>query len=285
VSKNTFVSIGLVQTSVSNDPNLNLREALNLVEQAAEKGAQIISLPELYRSIYFAQYFEMDKNKFAETIPGESTMSFSRIAKKYNVFIIIPLYEKSSDGKFYNSAVVINSNGEVMDTYRKIHIPQDPCYYEKEYFDQDEGIFKVFKTEFCNFSVLICYDQWFPEAARIVTLKGADLIFYPTAIGTIDGNDCKDGDWCNAWETVMRGHAIANGIHVAAINRTGVEGKIKFWGSSFICDAFGKILNKAEDSKPQIIIQEIDLTHNALIRDGWGFLKNRRPDTYKQLIK
>ncbi len=283
--KNNFVKIGLIQLSVSKDIDANLRVAAESVEEAAKQGAKIICLPELYSTIYFPQYIDINKDIFTETIPGKSTDIFSRIAKKYGVVIIVPIYEKSADNKYFNTAVVINADGFILGTYRKIHIPHDPCFYEQDYFDAVDDNYQVFKTEYCNFSVLICYDQWFPEAARIVALKGADLIFYPTAIGVIDENNCKDGDWQNSWETVMRGHSIANGIHVAAVNRVGRENKLNFWGGSFVCNAFGKILDRAAFEKPQIIVSEIDLSHNDLIKDGWGFFRNRRPDTYSKLVE
>lgn len=274
--KNKLITIGLIQNK-----NTTLPKTLSLIEQAAKNGAQIICLPELYRSIYFPQYPDANKDDYAETIPGASTEAFTKLAKKHQIVIIAPIFEKDNHGKYYNSAVVINSNGKLMDTYHKIHIPQDPYFYEQNYFTKGQS-YKIYKTKYASFAVLICYDQWFPEAARIATLKGAELIFYPTAIGNITGYKSKDGDWHNAWETVMRGHAIANAVHIAAVNRVGKEDKLNFWGQSFVCDAFGKILKKASNKKPEILICKIDLAHNQRIRDGWGFLKNRRPDTYHE---
>jgi len=280
-----IIKIGLIQTRASKNREKNLCNTVELVEKAAKKGAQIICLQELYRSIYFPQYPDIDKEIYSETIPGESTESFKKIAKKYKTVIIVPLFEKAKNNKYYNSAVVINANGKIMETYRKIHIPEDPYFHEKKYFAEDANHYRVYKTKYARFAVLICYDQWLPEAARIVTLMGADIIFYPTAIGNIKNHKSKDGDWHNAWETVMRGHAIANGIHVAAVNRVGTENKLKFWGQSFVCDAFGKILKKASKNKNEILICKVDLSHNQLIRKGWGFLKNRRPDTYDSLTQ
>jgi agmatine deiminase len=278
---NKFVKIALIQLHASPDKNIALQKTITLIEQAAKNGVQIICLPELYRTIYFPQYKNANKNNYAETIPGESTKVFTKLAKKYQVVIIVPIFEKNNNGKYYNSAVVINSNGKLMDVYHKIHIPQDPYFYEQNYFTKGQS-YKIYKTKYAKFAVLICYDQWFPEAARIATLHGAELIFYPTAIGNIIGYKSKDGDWHNAWKTVMRGHAIANAVHIAAVNRVGKEDKLNFWGQSFVCDSFGKVLKRASSKQEEILICKIDLAHNLRIRQGWGFLKHRRPDTYNE---
>lgn len=268
----------------------NFAKTAKMVERAAQKGAQIICLQELYNTRYFPQYSKIKaKDKYAECIPGASTSLFSEIAKAYGVVIIVPIYEKSKNknGKweYYNSAVVVDHKGKLLDTYRKVHIPQDPGFYEKEYFEEGKSGYKVYKTKFGNIAVLICYDQWFPEAARAISLLGADIIFYPTAIGHIMGYKPPEGDWHNAWETVMRGHAIANSVHVAAVNRVGREDKLVFWGQSFVCDSFGKVLKRASASKDEIVLAKIGLKSNAGIRDSWGFFKNRCPDTYKVLTK
>jgi agmatine deiminase len=281
--KNKFVTVAAVQNAVSADLKSNLIKTAKMVEQAAKKGAQIICLQELYRTLYFPQYKQAKKNDFSETIPGESTKIFSAIAKKHKVVIIVPVFEKDSLGHFHNSAVVINTDGKLMPTYRKIHIPQDPLFYEKNYFEESDEGYKIYKTTHGTFAVLICYDQWFPEAARAVKLAGADIIFYPTAIGTIVGKKQKEGDWHNAWETSMRGHAIANSLHVVAVNRVGVEDKLKFWGQSFVCDAFGRVVKKASSSKEEILISKIDLAKNKTIASEWGFMRNRRDDTYGSL--
>jgi agmatine deiminase len=283
--KNKFVTVAGIQTAVSSDRKANLIKTMKLVEQAAKKGAQIICLQELYKTIYFPQYKNAKKNDFSETIPGESTKVFSALAKKYKIVIIVPIFEKDKRGKYHNSAVVINADGKLMPTYRKIHIPQDPGFYEKDYFEDGDGGYKIYKTEYATFAVLICYDQWFPEAARAVKLAGADIVFYPTTIGTIAGEKQKEGDWHNAWETIMRGHAIANSLHVVAVNRVGIEDKLKFWGQSFICDAFGKIIKKAGKSKDEIVFSKINLASNKTIEEEWGFMQNRRTNTYNSLIK
>ncbi len=273
----------MIQTTVSEDIITNLKKTLSKVEEAAKKGAQIVCLQELYRTRYFPQEEKQDVSKYAETIPGESTNALALVAKKYKIVIIVPLFEKSTNGKFYNSAVVINADGELLETYHKLHVPQDPMFYEQNYFELGDLDYKVYETAYAKIGVLICYDQWFPEAARILTLKGAEIIFYPTAIGYIKGHISADGDWHDAWETVQRGHAIANGVHVATVNRVGEEGELEFWGSSFVCDAFGKILDRASKEKEQVLVAKIDLGFNKRIRDGWGFLRNRRPDTYKPI--
>lgn len=261
----------------------NLQKTLQRVEQAATRGAQIVCLQELYRTRYFPQEEQQEAEKFSETIPGESTAAFVELAKKHKIVIIVPLFEHLN-GKFYNSAIVIDADGKLLDTYHKIHVPQDPMFYEQNYFELGDLGYKVYDTAYAKIGVLICYDQWFPEAARICTLKGAEILFYPTAIGYIKDHTSADGDWHDAWRTVMRGHAIANGVHVAAVNRVGEEGELQFWGGSFVCNAFGEILAEAGD-KEETIIAKVDLSFNKRIRDGWGFLKNRRPDTYKPLTE
>lgn len=226
----------------------------------------------------------MKKDNFSETIPGESTKVFSTIAKKYKVIIIVPIFEKDKKGNYHNSAVVINADGKSMPTYRKIHIPQDPLFYEKNYFKNGDNGYRIYRTKYATFAVLICYDQWFPEAARAVKLAGADIIFYPTAIGNIKGVDKKEGDWHNAWETIMRSHAIANSLHVVAVNRVGKEDELIFWGQSFVCDAFGKIKKRGSKNRDATIISKIDLESNKIIENEWGFMKNRRTDTYQSII-
>ena len=276
-----FVTIAAIQSRVSNDTAATLKKTGEMVRQAAQKGAQIICLQELYRTIYFPQYKRMDVGNWAETVPGESTRTFAKLAQELGVVIIIPLFEKAKNGKHYNAAVVIDQSGKLLPTYRKTHLPQDPLFYEQNYFAHGRSGYKVYKTKFAAFAVLICYDQWFPEAARAATLAGADIIFYPTAIGNVVRYKSPDGDWHAAWETVMRGHAIANGVHVVAVNRVGREYRLRFWGQSFACNSFGKIIKRASASKEEVLAAKLDLSHNQRIREGWGFLRNRRPDTYR----
>lgn len=279
------VAVGLVQTKVSDDPKANLKKTIEKIREAAKRGAQVICLQELYRTRYFPQDKKKKVSKLAEPIPGESTIALSNLAKELAVVVIVPVFERSRDGKFYNSATVIDANGRIMGTYRKIHIPHDPFFYEKNYFEAGNLGYRVFKTRYINLSVLICYDQWFPEPARISAMKGADIIFYPTAIGYPRKDFYKDENWLDAWQTVQRSHAIANGVYVAAVNRIGKEGEVDFWGSSFICDSFGKVLKRAGSSAEEVLVVDIDPTMNKTIREGWGFFRNRRPDTYKPLLK
>src|SRR3989344_889842 len=281
--KKKIVTIGLIQNKVSNNLDANLKNAVKMVTQAAKKGAKIICLPELVRTPYFPQSQGLSKSKFSETIPGETTRAMSSLAKKLGVVIIAPLYEKAKSGKYYNTAVVFNTSGAMLGKYDKIHIPQDPGFYEKEYFEHGQKGYKIFKTKFATFAVLICYDQWFPEAAREARLAGAEIIFYPTAIADIIGYK-HPNDWHDAWETSMRGHAIANSVVVATPNRVGIEGKSKFWGQSFVSDAWGKILKRASKNKEEVLVQKVDLEYNKFLSEGWGFLRNRRPDTYKNLL-
>ena len=283
--KNKFVTVAGIQSAVSSDLNKNLNKTVLLVKDAIARGAEIICLQELYKTTYFPQYKNVVKDNYIESIPGESTKVFSVIAKKYKVVIIVPIFEKDKKGHYHNSAVVINVDGKLMPTYRKIHIPQDPLFYEKNYFEEGGTGYKIYKTKYGTFAVLICYDQWFPEAARSVKLAGADIVFYPTAIGNILGIEEEEGDWHEAWETIMRGHAIANSFYVVAVNRIGVEDKLKFWGQSFISNPFGKIIKKATSDQDEVIYSKIDLAQNKKIADEWGFMRNRRADTYKPLIK
>jgi len=278
------VTVGLIQTSVSEDLNQNLRKAVSKVEQAIARGAKIICLQELYRTRYFPQWEMKDVFGLAETIPGESTAVFSDLAKKHEVVIIVPVFEKDETG-YYNSVAVIDADGSLQKTYRKVHIPHDPMFYEKSYFAAGEE-FQVYDTRYGRFAVLICYDQWFPEAARVVALRGAQIIFYPTAIGWIVGEENpEEGDWRDAWETVQRSHAITNSVCVAAVNRVGLEDGQNFWGSSFVCDSFGRVLAKASDKADEVLVAELDLAKNEVVREGWGFFCNRRPDTYWPLIE
>ena len=279
------VSIGLIQTSASDDVEQNMRKTAERIEEASRKGAQIVCLQELYRSKYFPQAEKQDFSSLAETVPGESTKAFSALAKKNKIVIIAPIFEKASNGKYYNSAVVIDADGKTLGTYRKAHVPHDPLFYEQNYFEAGDSGYCVFKTRYARVGVLICYDQWFPEAARINALMGAEIIFYPTAIGYIKGESLSDGDWRDAWKTVQRAHAIVNGIHVAAVNRVGEEGELQFWGGSFVCDSFGVMLKEASCTKEETLVVEVDLAKNKRIQEGWGFLRNRRPDTYKALME
>lgn len=277
-----FITIGLVQTKVSNTATVNVEKTIKLMEKAAKKGAKIVALQELFQTPYFPQWEKKDKNDYAESISGFTIKTMQETAKKLGIAIVVPFYEKFKN-KYFNTAVVIDKKGKLLGKYHKIHIPHDPGFYEKEYFEHGRLGYKIFEIDGIKFAVLICYDQWFPEAARMARLSGAEIIFYPTAIGNIIGYK-EESDWHDAWETSMRGHAIANSLHVAAINRIGVEGKVKFFGQSFVADPFGKILQRASNDKEEILVQKLDLSRNKFFEEGWGFLRNRRPDTYKSII-
>ena len=279
------VCIGLIQTQVSDDPAHNLKKTASRIEEASRKGAQIVCLQELYRTRYFPQEERNEVSGLAETIPGESTRAFSALAKKNGIVVVAPIFEKASNGKYYNSAAVIDADGKTLGVYRKVHVPHDPLFYEKNYFTPGDKGYCVLQTRFAKIGVLICYDQWFPEAARINTLMGAEIIFYPTAIGYVKGDSSAEGDWHEAWKTVQRAHAITNGVHVAAVNRVGEERQIDFWGGSFVCDSFGNVLKEASSKKEETLIVKVDLSMNNEVQEGWGFLKNRRPDTYKRLVE
>ena len=279
MSKKNTITIGLVQTRVSDDIKNNMENTVSKIKEAASRGAKIICLQELYRSKYFPIDEKIDVTKLAESIPGETTTTLSSLAKELQVVIIAPIFEVDGD-KYYNTAVVIGSDGKIMGTYRKMHIPHDPFFYEKNYFDEGNAGYKTFQTPDVKFGVLICYDQWFPEAARTLALQGADLIFYPSAIGYLEGDPLTQEDWHYSWENIQRSHAIANGIHVASINRVGIEGNIKFWGASFVCDAFGRLIKKASEAHEEVLVATLDISQNKRIQDGWGFLRNRLPTTY-----
>lgn len=263
------------------DPDGNIETARQRVVEAARKGAQVICLPELYYTQYFPRHQGSDTTTVAETLPGKSTLVFSDIAREHHVVIIVPVFEKAREGKFYNSAVVINADGKVSEPYRKVHIPQDPGFFEKGYFYPGDQ-YRVFSTDYGRIAVLICFDQWFPEAARCVALEGADIIFYPTAIGHPGQDEPKEGGWQEAWELIQRSHAIANSVHIAAVNRVGTEDGCKFFGGSFVADAFGKVLARAGD-REEVLVAPVDLSMNAEVQDSWGFFRNRRPETYSRI--
>ena len=278
------VTVGLVQTSVTEDLDLNLKRAMEMTRDAAKKGAQIVCLPELFRTRYFPQWDRKDARSLAESIPGPSTRAFSDLAQELSIVIIVPVFEKD-ESKFYNSLAVIDADGSILPVYRKVHIPHDPLFYEKSYFAPGDEIF-VYETRYARIAGLICFDQWFPEAARVAALAGAEIIFYPTAIGWIRGEEQpEEGDWHDAWQTVQRGHAIANSVCVAAVNRVGREDDLLFWGSSFICDSFGKILARASNQDEEVLVAELNLDRNRSVREGWGFFRNRRPDVYWPIIE
>jgi len=291
-----IVRLGLVQMGMGEAAQDNLSKALNIVEKCSKQGAQIVCLPELFTAPYFAQEEnrKSDAANFAQAIPGKATDALSLAAKENGIAIIGgSIYEKDEkSGRFYNTSCVFDSTGRMLGKYRKIHIPHDQCYFEQDYFEPGDLGFKVFevgiggaeKTRKIKIAPLICYDQWFPEAARAVALEGTELIFYPTAIATVRGIEQAEGNWQEAWENVMRGHAIANGVIVAGVNRCGSEGRMDFWGGSFVCDAFGKTLARA-GGKEEAMVVKVDLSHSEKVREGWRFMKCRRPDQYKKILE
>lgn len=275
--------IGIVQMSMSDSVGDNLQKALKMASKAAGEGANIVCLPELFTTTYFAQE-RHDSSAHVEAIPGPATKAMSKCARENGIILVGgSIYEKAKKAN-YNTTCVFGPDGSMLGDYRKIHIPHDEDFYEQDYFAPGDKGFKVFNTPFGKIGTLICFDQWFPEAARINALMGAQLLFYPTAIGTSRHIEQAEGSWQEAWETVMRGHAIANNVAVCAVNRVGVEGDMKFWGGSFVCDAWGKVIARAGD-KEQVIVAELDLSLNKDIREGWGFFRNRRADSYGLITK
>ncbi len=276
-----------MQMSCLPSPNENLQKAAARVEEAAQRGAEIICLPELFRSQYFCQREDAGLFDLAEPVPGPTTETLGKIAKARNVVIVAPVFERRAPGVYYNSAAVIDASGEIAGLYRKMHIPDDPAYYEKFYFTPGDLGFRAFSTQVGRVATLICWDQWYPEGARLAAMQGASILFYPTAIGWHPAEKEKHGAaQHDAWRTVQRGHAIANGVYVAAVNRVGFEktfdagAGLEFWGSSFICDPFGVVLAEASTGREEILIAEIKLTRLENVRRNWPFLRDRRIDAY-----
>jgi len=276
-----IVKIGLVQMSMSKNTGANLRKALKMIDEAARKGANIICLPELFRSQYFCQKEDPQNFKLAEKIPGGTTEALSVYARRNEVAIIAGMFEKRTRGLYHNSAAVINADGKLLGIYRKMHIPDDPNFYEKFYFAPGDLGFKAYHTSYGTVGALICWDQWYPEAARITSLMGAQMLFYPTAIGWLKGEEDAIDEMKSAWETIQRSHGIANGVFVASVNRVGTEGKMGFWGSSFVSGPFGEMIAKASPDKEEVLIAKCDLGSIDATRHGWPFLRDRRIDAYK----
>ncbi len=271
---------------MSSDTDQNLDHAREMVRQLAQSGAEIVCLPELFRSPYFPREGNTSHFELAEPIQGPSTEALSRLAAELQVVLIVPIFEKREAGLYHNTAVVIDADGQVAHTYRKMHIPDDPYFYEKFYFAPGDLGFHAADCRAGRIATLICWDQWFPEAARLVALDGAQMLFYPTAIGWIDGeDDDENAAQRESWLTVQRAHAIANGVFVIAVNRVGQEENLNFFGSSFVCDPQGRILEQAAADKEQALIVEIDLNRIQEMRQGWPFLRDRRIDAYADLDK
>ena len=284
-TNNEIIKIGLVQMGGSEDPALNFGEAERGVREAAKRGAQIICLQELFRSIYFCQTEDSKWFDLAEEIQGATTRHMSELAKQLAVVLIVPLFEKRSSGIYHNSAVVIDADGSMAGKYRKMHIPDDPCFYEKFYFTPGDLGFQSIPTRYGQVGVLICWDQWFPEAARLTALSGAQFLFYPTAIGFQESDAGEATKQTAAWETIQKAHAIANGVFTIAVNRVGRENKIQFWGQSFVCDPFGEVLARASADDPEVLVVDCNLALIEETRRGWPFLRDRRTDAYQNLSR
>ena len=283
---------GLVQMACAPDPDLNLATAVGRIREAAAAGAQVVCLPELFRSRYFCQREDASAFDLAEPIPGPTVQAISAAARQCGVAVVAPVFERRAPGVYHNSVAVIDSGGEVLGVYRKMHIPDDPAYYEKFYFAPGDLGFRAFQTRAGRVAALICWDQWFPEAARLSALRGASVLFYPTAIGWHPHEKQAFGEaQRDAWKTVQRAHAIANGIYVAVVNRVGMEkpaappesAGIEFWGSSFIADPFGVVTAEASRDREEILHGEIDLARLEEVRRNWPFLRDRRVDAYAGL--
>lgn len=280
-------TVGLVQMSATPDPDQNLEKAVARVEEAAQKGAQVICLPELFRSQYFCQKEDADLFDLAEPADGPSTKALARVARAHHVTVVAPIFERRAAGLYHNSAVVIDGEGKTAGIYRKMHIPDDPAYYEKFYFTPGDLGFRSFDVGVGQIGTLICWDQWYPEGARLTALRGANILFYPTAIGWHPHEKEHYGaSQRDAWQTIQRSHAIANGVYVAAVNRVGhekpVEGTagVEFWGSSFVCDPFGVVIAEASIDKEEILVGEVDVSRIEEVRRNWPFLRDRRIDAY-----
>ena len=278
--------LGLIQMRVGADPRRNLAKAVERIRQGARKGAQIVCLQELFVSRYFPQSEDPKFFRLAEPIPGPTTDSLCRLARAEKIVLVASVFERRSAGIYHNTAVVIDADGSILGRYRKMHVPDDPCYYEKFYFTPGDLGFPTFKTRYGKIGVLVCWDQWFPEAARLISLSGAQIIFYPTAIGWLSGESrgAARAQRC-AWELIQRGHAVANGVYVAAANRVGREGKLNFWGSSFVVDPFGAIVAHANEDQEEILLARCDFKKIDETRQNWPFLRDRRIDAYGALTE
>ncbi len=292
------VTIGLIQMRCSPDPAENLARALAQVEEAARRGARIACLPELFRSRYFCQTEDPAHFELAEPIPGPSTEALGKVAAAHRIAVVAPIFERRAEGVYHNAAVILDEDGAELGRYRKVHIPDDTLYLEKFYFTPGDLGFHGVATRAARLGVLICWDQWFPEAARLTALAGAQILLYPTAIGwQQDEGPEVDAAQLDAWETVQRSHAIANGVFVAAVNRVGREGPtqpsgsdpagggIRFWGRSFVADPFGRVLARASDQEEELLLVECDLSAVEKARRDWPFLRDRRIDAYADLLR
>jgi N-carbamoylputrescine amidase len=287
VADHRVINVGLVQMSMSGDADDNLKKAVARVGEAKEKGADVVCLPELYRSPYFCQKEDQRLFDLAEPVPGPSTEALGRAAREAGVVVVAPIFERRALGLYHNSAAIIDTNGEMAGLYRKMHIPDDPAFYEKFYFTPGDLGFRAIDTKKGKIGTLICWDQWYPEGARLTALQGAAVLFYPTAIGWHPHEKAEHGvPQRDAWRTIQRGHAIANGVYVAVVNRVGHEippeggPGLEFWGSSFVADPFGIVIAEASTDKEEILVAKVDLARIEEVRRNWPFLRDRRIDAY-----
>jgi N-carbamoylputrescine amidase len=282
------VKVGLVQMSCTAHKQSNLEKAMTKVREAAAQGAQIVCLQELFTSLYFCDIEDYENFKLAEPVPGPSSEALAKLSKELGVVIIASLFEKRAQGLYHNTTAVLDADGTYLGKYRKMHIPDDPAYYEKFYFTPGDLGYKIFKTKFATIGVLICWDQWYPEAARITSLMGAEILFYPTAIGWATAQDqATNTEQYNAWQTIQKSHAVANGVHVVSVNRVGMEqnGAMKFWGGSFVANPFGSVLFQASHENEEVHVIEIDLSKTDRYRTHWPFMRDRRIDSYSQITQ
>lgn len=286
------LTIALVQMACGADSNENVSAAVAKVEEASRRGVKVVCLPELFRSQYFCQREDAALFDLAEPVPGPSTETLGKVAGQLNVVIIVPVFERRTAGIYHNSVVVVDSDGSIAGLYRKMHVPDDPAYYEKFYFTPGDKGFQAIRTSVGKIGTLICWDQWYPEAARLATLQGAEMLFYPTAIGWHPSEKAQEGEsQRSAWQTIQRSHAIANGVFVAVANRVGHEKSdtggdgIEFWGSSFVCDPFGTVLAEASIDKEEILLAEVNMGRVEEVRRHWPFLRDRRVDAYGGITK
>jgi len=282
--------IGIVQMTCTKNVDVNLQKAIRGIREAAAQGAEIVCLQELFRSQYFCREENAELFNLAETIPGPSTEALSAVARELQVSIVASLFEKRAEGLYHNTAVVLDSDGANLGIYRKMHIPEDPLYYEKFYFTPGDLGFKNFETKHARIGVLVCWDQWYPEGARLTSMQGASILFYPTAIGWHPSEKAQVGNaQLDAWRTIQRAHAIANGVYVAAVNRTGFEGPldsgIEFWGNSFVADPFGQVIAQASTDQEEVVVTECDPKRVDEVRRNWPFFRDRRIDAYAPITE
>jgi N-carbamoylputrescine amidase len=280
------IKIGIIQSTCFKEKQNNIDKTIELIRKAALKGAHIVCLQELFTSLYFCDIEDHDNFLLAEPVPGPSTECFGNLAKELNIVIVASLFEKRTQGLFHNTIAVIDADGSYLGKYRKMHIPDDPGFYEKFYFTPGDLGYKVFNTKYGKIGTLICWDQWYPEAARITALMGADILVYPTAIGWADTQDeATNQEQFNAWQTIQKAHAVANGVPVIAVNRTGKEGSLQFWGGSFVTNAFGRVLFQASHFDETVEVVSLDMTKSDFYRTHWPFLRDRRIDSYEPITK